>query len=329
MEPSACGNGALTILVADDDPLVRRLLEKQLQTWGYRVIAVDDGNKAWEVVQSGTIPELIILDWLMPGMDGLELCRRIRDRQHDRYPYVLLISGKDDKRDVIQGLDAGADDYLTKPLDTGELQARLRSGRRILSLQHDLIQAREELRYQATHDGLTGIWSRGAALNLLKCELQRGIRTEACTGILMIDLDHFKNINDTYGHLVGDAVLKEVAVRISHAVRSYDFVGRYGGEEFLAILSDCSADDLRLVAERTRTAVAESLIRVNSVGVGVTVSIGAVVARNGTPEVELLSNADDALYEAKRAGRNRVVITSCHEKAAYCETAARGSSQAG
>jgi two-component system cell cycle response regulator len=291
---------------------------------------VDDGNKAWEVVQRNeTVPELIILDWLMPGMDGLELCRRIRDRQQDRYQYVLLISGRDDKQDVIEGLDAGADDYLTKPLDARELRARLRSGKRILSLQHDLIQTREELRYQATHDGLTGIWSRGAVLNLLQCELQRGMRTEVFTGILMIDLDHFKNINDTYGHLVGDAVLKEVAGRISHAVRSYDFVGRYGGEEFLAILSNCSAEDLRLVADRTRTVVAESPVRVDSVAVSVTVSIGAAVARNGTPEVELLSTADDALYEAKRAGRNRVVIASCHEKATHREKAARANSHAG
>jgi len=310
--------------------MFRRLLEKQLQTWGYRVIAVDDGSKALDVVQRNeTIPELIILDWLMPGMDGLDLCRRIRDRQQDRYQYVLLISGRDDKQDVIKGLDAGADDYLTKPLDAGELQARLRSGKRILSLQHDLIQAREDLRYQATHDGLTGIWSRGAALNLLECELRRGIRAEALTGILMIDVDHFKNINDTYGHLVGDAVLKEVAGRISRAMRSYDFVGRYGGEEFLAILSNCSADDLRLVADRARTVVAESPIRVNSVDVGVTVSIGAAVARNGTPGAELLSSADEALYEAKRAGRNRAVIASCHAMATHRVTVASANSHAG
>lgn len=302
----------LTILIADDDPLFRCLLENRLRTWGYRILLAQDGDKAWEILSnSDKVPDLIILDWVMPGVDGLELCRRVRGLQRQHYQYILLISGKDDKQDVIEGLDAGADDYLTKPLDIGELQARLRTGKRILSLQQELIQAREELRYQATHDALTGLWSRGAALNLLNTELQRGSRTDSMTGLLMIDVDHFKAVNDQYGHLMGDTVLKEIAIRIDQTVRSYDFVGRYGGEEFVAILSNCSPTDLQTIALRTCEAVKAMPVMANSTTIRITVSIGGVVARNGTSELDLLSAADSALYDAKRLGRDRVVIGTC------------------
>jgi len=300
------------VLVADDDPIYRRLFEKRLQDWGYRVIAVEDGNKAWEALQQPeSSPSLVILDWLMPGIDGIELCRRIRQSREGSYRYLLLVSGKDEKRDVVEGLDAGADDYLTKPFDVGELRARVRSGMRILSLQQQLLKAQEDLRFQATHDALTGLWSRGAVLDLLQRELRRGRRSGTGTGLLMIDLDHFKKINDSYGHLAGDVVLKEIAGRIGNAVRSYDFVGRYGGEEFIAILSDCSPEDLQLVAERARLAVSGTPVAAIPNGLSVTVSIGGVVAYDGTAELEALSMADAVLYEAKRSGRNRVVIGPC------------------
>lgn len=300
-----------TVLVADDDPICRRLFEKRLTDWGYRVIAVEDGQKAWEILQQKeAAPSLVILDWLMPGINGIELCRRIRESQQNCYQYLLLVSGKDEKQDVVEGLDAGADDYLIKPFDVGELRARIRSGMRILSLQQQLLRAQDDLRYQATHDALTGLWSRGAVLDLLSCELRRGRRSDAATGVLMFDLDHFKRINDTHGHLAGDVVLRETANRISQAVRSYDFVGRYGGEEFIAVLSNCSAEDMAHVAERARQAVANIPVRINSTTVNLTVSIGGAVALNGSPELEMLSTADAALYEAKRGGRNRVVIAS-------------------
>jgi len=302
-------NGCQKILLADDDPICRRLVQKRLQDWGYQVILAEDGRRAWEILQqSEEPPSLIILDWLMPGMNGIEICCKIRQRQQHSYQYILLLSGKDEKQDVVAGLDAGADDYLTKPFDVGELRARIRSGMRIISLQQQLIQAQEDLRFQATHDALTGIWGRGAVLDLLSCELRRGRRTEAYTGVLMIDLDHFKNINDSYGHLAGDDVLKQTASRITRAVRSYDFVGRYGGEEFIAILSNCSVQDLRTIGERTRQAVAELPILTGGIRVNVTVSIGGAVGLYGTPEVDLLAAADAALYEAKRTGRDRVVL---------------------
>jgi diguanylate cyclase (GGDEF)-like protein len=245
---------------------------------------------------------------MMPGIDGPELCRRIREKQHPIYPYILLVTGKDDTQDVVRGLEAGADDYLSKPFDPTELRARLQVGKRILTLQHELIQAREELRFQANHDALTGILSRAAILSLLDRELQRGARAGSSTGILMMDLDYFKMVNDTYGHVSGDAVLKEVVHRINLALRSYDFLGRYGGEEFLAVLSECCPTDLRTIAERVRSAVADTPICTPATSLSVRISVGGVVTSNLASVPDLLSAADAALYEAKANGRNRVEI---------------------
>lgn len=275
------------------------------------MITAEDGTQAWELLQRPNTADLLILDWIMPGVDGIELCRRIRAIQQDRYRYILLVSGKDDKQDVVSGLEAGADDYLTKPFDIRELRARVRAGTRILTLQHELIQAREALRFQATHDDLTGLWSRGTTLHLLKGELERGLRSHTPTGILMIDVDHFKRVNDTHGHLNGDMVLIEAARRIDRSVRIYDFVGRYGGEEFLVVLSNCTMEDLQKIAERARRAFVDAPITMNAGEVSVTVSVGGVMALSEVRELELLSVADSALYEAKRTGRDRVVIGTC------------------
>jgi diguanylate cyclase (GGDEF)-like protein len=299
------------VLVAEDDPICRRVLESRLENWGFRVISAVNGSEAWEMLREDNAPNLLILDWIMPGIDGPELCRRIRERQHAIYPYILLVTGKDDKKDVVRGLEAGADDYLSKPCDPTELRARLQVGKRILTLQHELIQAREDLRFQASHDALTGIFSRGAILSLLDGELERAARSGTPTGILMIDLDRFKALNDTYGHLTGDAALRGVVQRMNQAVRPYDFLGRYGGEEFLAVLSNCYPDDLRAIAERIRSAVSDVSINTEIASLAVTVSIGGVVTSRPTSVLESLSSADAALYVAKRKGGNRLEIGPC------------------
>jgi two-component system, cell cycle response regulator len=292
------------ILVAEDDPMFRRILKSWLETWKYRVTVTEDGDQAWKVLQQETQPELLILDWVMPGIDGAELCRRIRNRKGVAYQYILLVTARDNTEDVVTGLEAGADDYLTKPFDRSELRARLRVGKRILTLQDSLIRAREELRFQATHDALTGIWNRGALLDVLQREIERASRTQGSTGVLMLDLDHFKKVNDTYGHFAGDEVLREVSRRIVQVIRSYDFVGRHGGEEFLVVLPGCDRAQALQSAERIRSAIAAQPVLADGQQIPVTISVGATSATSNISAKEILGIADTALYQSKDAGRN-------------------------
>jgi diguanylate cyclase (GGDEF)-like protein len=259
-------------------------------------------------MQKENPPTLLLLDWMMPGKSGVDVCRQIRSRTQLRYPYILLLTSKDAKQDLLEALDAGADDYLTKPFDVDELKARLLVGKRILKLQDELIRARDDLRYQAMHDALTGIWNRGAILEFLHRELGRAARNGQSLGLLMCDLDHFKRVNDTHGHLVGDIVLRECARRLSQNIRSYDWLGRYGGEEFLIIAGDSTPDNVVKHAERLRAAVTATPIQIPHGALTVTISIGVAVEGPGsTPKEEnLLQACDAALYRAKERGRNRV-----------------------
>jgi len=296
------------VLVAEDDPIFRTILTRWLETWGYAVTIAEDGEQAWKILQQEAQPELLILDWVMPGVDGAELCHRIRARQRTPYQYILLVTAKDNTEDVVAGLGAGADDYLTKPFERNELRARLHVGKRILTLQDGLIRAREDLLFQATHDALTVIWNRRALLDLLQRELERASRSGGATGLLMLDLDHFKQVNDTYGHLAGDDVLREVAARIMQVIRSYDLVGRHGGEEFLVVLPGCDQSQALQSAERIRATIEAKPVIVDDSTIRVTVSIGATSAVSCTSEKDLLAIADTALYQAKDAGRNRAVL---------------------
>ncbi len=297
-----------SVLVAEDDPISRNILQAWLHKWGFQVTVAEDGLQAWHAIQQKDAPKLIILDWMMPGIDGIELCRRIRTENSTVYPYVLLLTAKDAKQDLINGLSAGADDYLTKPCNVNELRTRLNVGIRILRLQGALLRKEEELRFEASHDRLTSLWNRGAILDFLDREVARAKRSEGSIGVLMVDIDHFKSVNDSHGHLAGDAVLRQVAQRLPSAVRSYDWVGRYGGEEFLVIISNCSADTVAICAERLRAGVAAEPMHVDGKDIKVTVSVGAALAAPGdaTAFADLLQVADAALYRAKANGRNRV-----------------------
>ncbi len=305
-----------TVLVAEDDPISRRILEVRLRKWGYQVIAIDNGFKALELLENDHAPELLLLDWMMPGIDGVELCRRIRAMQKSVYRYILLLTARDAKQDLVMGLEAGADDYLTKPFNAEELLARLRAGGRILALQSELIYAREQLRFHATHDALTGVWNRKGIVDFLTQELARAHRSHEPVGLMMVDVDHFKNVNDTYGHVAGDAVLKEVAARLVKSIRTYDLVGRYGGEEFLVILSNAALAEVNKRAQRLCAVIEENPVRFQSIEVKVTISIGATEA---PPNQEILQNrllnaADLALYQAKERGRNRVELRDYYSR---------------
>jgi two-component system cell cycle response regulator len=318
-KPSA-GN---SVLIAEDDPLFRRMIERWFERWNYRVIVVENGLDAWEALEKEDAPQLAILDWMMPGMDGLEVCRKIRSRDHGPYRYVLLLTARDDKHDVVAGLEAGADDYLTKPFEVDELRARVRTGRRILDLQAALLHARDELQSVAAHDSLTGLWNRGAILDLLLGEMARRKRTGDALGVIMTDIDHFKKINDTYGHLVGDAVLREVTRRLAASLRQYDSVGRYGGEEFLIILPACNPPNLLISAERLRHCIADEPVETTAGQIRVTISLGLACLEQGvkeTPDCEtLLRRADEALYAAKHGGRNRVEMAAASSAAGGAE----------
>jgi two-component system, cell cycle response regulator len=299
-----------TILIAEDDPISRRILQTWLQKWNYHVIAMENGIDAWSALQREDSPPMAILDWMMPGLDGIEVCRRIRSLQRGAYKYVLLLSAKESKHDVVTGLEAGADDYLTKPFDVNELRARVRAGKRILELQGELVKAHTELQFEAAHDHLTGLWNRGAIMDLLQRETQRTVRIGEPLGVIMADLDDFKRINDSHGHQIGDTVLREVAQRLLQSVRNYDYVGRYGGEEFLIVLTACVPSDLIVTAERMRIYVSEKPVDTDTGPIPVTISIGlAAQHANGREPIkgeDLVRAADSALYIAKANGRNRV-----------------------
>ena len=263
----------MKILVADDDRVSRHLLERALVKWGYDVVLANDGAEAWRALQQEDAPRLAILDWMMPAMDGVQICREVRKRPEQPYTYLILLTAKTQKQDVTAGIEAGADDYLTKPFDDNELRARVRTGRRILEFQDKLIAAREALLVQATRDALTGLWNRAAILDILLRELGRAKREGISVGIVMADLDHFKRVNDTYGHLVGDEVLRETARRIRSSARLYDSVGRYGGEEFLMIFPGCDASGAKTQTERLRACVCGEPIATSGGSISVTISL--------------------------------------------------------
>ena len=304
----------MKLLIAEDEIVSQNLLKTAATKWGYDVVLCSDGATALHELQQPDAPLLVILDWMMPGLDGPEVIRRLRERKDSPYTYLILLTGKNQAQDIVAGLEAGADDYITKPFNIAELEVRVRAGQRIVQLQAELLATQQALQIQATHDGLTGLWNRRAIMELLDQELGRCFRILTPLAIIMADLDHFKQINDTYGHMAGDDVLCEVSQRIGPNLRNYDAVGRYGGEEFLVVLPGCSSPDALRIAERIRESIATFPIETSAGNIPVTMSLGLAVT-DEAKEIDresqkrvLVHAADEALYIAKREGRNRVSI---------------------
>jgi two-component system cell cycle response regulator len=300
----------MKILIAEDDAMSRRLLQKTLERAGYEVQAVENGRLAQEELCRADGPRLALLDWEMPEVDGPGVCRAVRARDEKSYVYMIFLTSKESSEDKVAGLRSGADDYLTKPFHAEELKARLRTGLRILDLEDRLVEAREEMRFKATHDTLTGLWNRGVIMDLLERELARAQRENHSTAILLCDVDHFKLVNDTYGHPAGDEVLREVARRLLSSVRSYDFVGRYGGEEFLVVLNNCDPTCAFDRADQMREVIASREVITKGGPLQLTMSVGMLrsvdwPSRNAE---SCLNEVDAALYSAKAAGRNCVRI---------------------
>ncbi len=298
----------MRILIAEDDLTSRTVLTGVLKKNGHEIVETIDGAAAWDRLQQPDAPLLIILDWMMPHMDGLEVVHRVRAVATELPPYILMLTTRNEKADIIAGLDAGANDYLAKPFDAGELRARVEVGRRMIELQQELVESRKILAHQSTHDSLTGVLNRRGVLDRLREELSRAQRYGDSLAIGMVDIDHFKQVNDTYGHQTGDDVLGGLTVLLKESLREYDSVGRMGGEEFLLIAPMRSGGDCLSVFQRTCLKVAERSITTRSGKLSVTVSIGVTTAGCDVSIDEILAAADKALYRAKEEGRNRVCL---------------------
>ncbi len=296
----------MRILIAEDDFTSRTMLAGVLKKKGYEVAVTVNGAEAWDALRKPDAPALAVLDWMMPEMDGLEVVRRVRALQADRPPYIILLTVKGEKADIIAGLDAGANDYLAKPFDPGELQARIEVGRRMVEMQAALVESREALAHQATHDSLTGLLNRRAILDRLREEFARSRRHGDFLAVGVCDIDHFKQVNDTHGHQTGDDVLCGLAQVLRKSVREYDSVGRIGGEEFLVIMPMKAGMDCTAIFGRLCARVSGSKVTTRSGERSVTVSIGVACAAVQKTVDEILAAADVALYRAKNEGRNRV-----------------------
>lgn len=290
----------MRVLIADDDRMQRHRLKTVLSQWDYDVILAEDGLSAWEKLSGDDAPAMAVLDWMMPGMEGVELCRRIRDRQGFGYTYILILSARHEIDHMVAAIDSGADDFIAKPFHNQELRVRMRSGRR-------LVEMHQELHHRATRDALTSVFNRAQVIDILKLELSRVCREAISTSVMMLDVDYFKQINDTYGHTAGDEVLCEVCRRLENGLRQLDALGRIGGEEFLVVLPCCDLKAASIVAERLRHSIAAQPIMTSVGPINVTASFGITsTTPNATHPDQLLIMADQALYAAKGNGRNRV-----------------------
>jgi two-component system cell cycle response regulator len=301
----------LKVLIADDDPLLCQLLGGVLLAAGYEVITASNGLEAWEILQRERV-RMLLVDWMMPGLDGPELIGRIRRAGLPGYTYVILLTARSRRRDVVAGLRSGADDYVTKPFRQEELLARMGVGARILALETGLSAslAREEA--LSSLDSLTGLPNRRALCARALAELSRAERARTSVGIIMMDIDHFKEINDRFGHAAGDDALRQVAAALQKNKRDYDFPGRWGGEEFLIIVPGASLAQAAVVAERVRASV--EMVELQGTGAGeLRSSLGVAAASPALRPIgfeELVQQADDAMYLAKATGRNRVCLHS-------------------
>ena len=297
---------SLRILISADE----RLLHDTLARWGYEIVVAADGHEALQHLRQKDPPKLAILNWEMEKLRGPAVCQFLREGRIEPYIYIILLTNESRKDELLEALEYGADDYLVTPFDGYELRAKLIVAKRIIDLQDRLICMREDLRTQATHDGLTGLWNRQACMDALACELERAQREKKPLGLIMADLDHFKQVNDDHGHPVGDAVLREVAARLKSAARYYDTMGRCGGEEFLLILPGRDAATVLTRAEEIRAAVCNEIIPMPEGNIQVTLSMGATASSATKPEdsISLLKAADAALYRAKSRGRDRVEL---------------------
>ena len=297
----------MKILIVEDEAINRKLVKKSLQTAGYEITEAEDGLAAWELFQQEPF-QLVITDWMMPGLNGPELVHKIRESGQKQYTYIIMLTAMNDEDNVVSGLESGADEYLTKPFNGRELVARVASGVRILKLEEQLMHARHQMEVLAMHDGLTDLFNRRAIEEHAEAEFSKAIRKDRPLSIILLDIDHFKNVNDQYGHKVGDTTLQHVEKILSDGIRTDDRVGRWGGEEFIVILPETELESALVVAERLRVRTAEAAIPLeNEATLSVHISLGVACANGQFKSLaNFIDAADQALYQAKQTGRNKV-----------------------
>lgn len=302
----------MRILIADDDTVSRKLLIASLRGIECEIVEKENGEETWEYIQSSP-GGLLITDWMMPKMSGLELVQKIRAANFESYTYIIMLTSRDGKSDIVEGLNAGPDDYLLKPYDLRELRARVNIGIRILKLESDLRSANDRLRYLSMHDPLTGLFNRRAIYDHLQSEINRVGHQNEPLHVGMLDIDYFKTINDTYGHQVGDSALRLLADKIQQSIRSYDWAGRWGGDEFLILFPHTNAEGAINIARRLQNSIGEvGMMTPKGTLIVLKISIG--LYGYYLPEGEeirpdmIIERADAALYKAKENGRGQIYI---------------------
>ena len=306
----------MKILIAQEDLTYRKMLESLLSKWGYDVLSVGSGSEAWDILNSGSAPQIAILDWMMPGMEGVEVCRKVRQRESGTgyYTYMMMLTDKTDREDLITGMESGADDYIFKPFEPRELSVRIRAGQRIIELQNQFRGAKDKNFVLSDMDSLTGVLNRRAVCEVLEKELLRSGREKTPLGIIMIDIDFLKKLNDRYGYNVGDAALKALAKRIQAELRPYDTFGRYGDDEFLILLPGAFTYEGLAVAARIRGDVHSTPLDETPSEMPVTASFGVTEFDFKENSDALIAKANSALSKAKSNGRDRIENTVDPEK---------------
>jgi len=299
----------MKVLIAEDDIISLKLLERNIKKWDYEAVSKRNGEEAWKAIRQDDL-QLVILDWMMPEMNGIELCKKIRQEKKSKYIYIILLTSRDRQQDMIEGLSAGADDYMIKPVNLLELRARLQKGKRIIELEDSLLESHKRLTELASRDSLTNLWNRATILKFLEEELEQSSRANYPSSVIMVDIDYFKKINDTYGHCIGDIVLTKVASRLKKSVRIYDRVGRYGGDEMLIILPNCGSNEVGPIAERLCLSISKRKMKTSAGFLAVTITLGCASTESfSEPSVDgLIQASDKALYKGKNQGRNRVAV---------------------
>ena len=300
----------MNVLIAEDDEITQLILENLLKREGYKTFCAKNGKEAWEIFQKEKI-NMAIIDWLMPEIDGLELCKKIREAKISRYVYILFLTVREKREDAIKAFDAGADDYVTKPFDPHELLSRIKTGARIVEVDKQLREIQKRLESLSLTDELTGVLNRRGILKRLKEELNRAKREGKSFAVILLDIDNFKKINDVFGHDAGDKVLIETTNRIINNIRPYDLVGRYGGDEFLIGINVKKGDkDLAYkIAKRFFKAISEKSFKIGDKKINLTVSMGINFVKNPSDELQkIIKNADNFLLKAKERGKNKIVM---------------------